>query len=104
MVQRIEEITEGLPSGHDTFIQAIGPDIWPLPWYLRGFTQIGYWQDASQLEDAPLIISDADAWPSLEGRLQDKYQTCTYGLRPEVFLFLNVRQDVWKIFMEGKSN
>ena len=25
-------------------VAVIGSDYWPLPWYLRAFDQIGYWQ------------------------------------------------------------
>ena len=86
MVQRIEEIAASLPSKEDLWVQIIASDYWPLPWYLRGLSQVGYW-DAPQGEaNAPLIITDAKTHPLLEAQLEGQYTTSYFSLRPEVFL------------------
>ena len=62
MVERIGQAASVSENGKDTLIQivAAGDDYWPLPWYLRTFTRVGYHNkmDASVC-DAPIIIANA---------------------------------------------
>ena len=62
MVERIEQATNASEDGKDTLIQVVaaGGDYWPLPWYLRSFTRVGYHNkmDASVC-DAPIIVANA---------------------------------------------
>jgi len=81
-------------------------ETWPLPWYLRSFTNVGYWQEAEkagQLEDAPLIIADQKQAAKLQTLLGDKYQSEYFGLRPNVLLILYVRQDIWQQYLKEKK-
>ena len=32
-------------------VVAAGNDYWPLPWYLRKFSNVGYYDDVEQIED-----------------------------------------------------
>ncbi|HYW80470.1 MAG TPA: hypothetical protein VE890_12885, partial [Thermoguttaceae bacterium] len=55
---------EAIPEsdGHDMHIQVVMPDAdhWPLPWYLRHFTKIGWYADMPQGPAAPLIITQPE--------------------------------------------
>ena len=59
----IEEIAAVHPDGKDMYVQVIcsGDDYWPLPWYLRGFSRIG-WQGSvnDDMLAAAVIIASAE--------------------------------------------
>lgn len=80
-------------------------ETWPLPWYLRSFTNVGYWQEAEKagrLEEAPLIIADEKQAARLQTLLGDKFQSEYFGLRPNVLLLLYIRQDLWQQYLKEK--
>ena len=107
LVQRVEDISRSHPNGKDMLIKVIThPDeAWPLPWYLRGYTKVGYWQEeaaAGPLEDVPLVISSFDMTEKIQGKLQDTHQEEYFGLRPEVLLAVSVRNDLWEKFLKSR--
>lgn len=56
----LEELSLRLKQGLDTPIQIIipGNDYWPLPWYLRRFSNTGWWNSVpDSTPPAPLIIT-----------------------------------------------
>lgn len=71
MCSRIEEVTSNGTQGKDIYLQVLSPehDYWPLPWYLRKYSNVGWW-DHVDMETplAPLIIAS----PVLEETLIDK--------------------------------
>lgn len=99
--ERAEAIAQHVPDGHNMLIRAITPGLnyWPLPWYLRRFANVGYWQDVPQDCDAPMIITTAQLAPEVHPRLKDEYQSENYGLRPGVRLVVFIRKDLWDAFM-----
>jgi uncharacterized protein (TIGR03663 family) len=107
LVRRVENISRLNPDGRDLLIKVITyPDeAWPLPWYLRGFTRVGYWQEADEageLEDVPIVISSPDKTEGIWPELQLTHQSEFFGLRPEVLLALSVRKDLWENFLETR--
>ena len=58
-------------------IEVIAADPWPLPWYLRHFSQVGFWQPGQQVGDADFYITSSEAADQYGNRLQN--------LRPEFF-------------------
>ena len=103
--QRIEEIAAIDPAGHRMRINVITPDPhdqWPLPWYLRRFGQVAYFNftDIPANPDAPIIIFSSGAWPKFESLLKDKYQYEHVGLRPTVVLIVGIRADLWKKYRD----
>jgi uncharacterized protein (TIGR03663 family) len=108
LVQRVEDIARFHPEHKQMLIKVITyPDeAWPLPWYLRSFGKVGYWQEveeAGPLSDVPLIISSTDKVDRLQLHIRDNYQSEYYGLRPEVLLALHIRKDLWDKFIEERS-
>ncbi len=115
IVKRVEEIAQAHPDKRDLYMQVICPedDYWPLPWYLRTFRNIGWWNrvdDASPL--APLIIASPKLEPALMRKLYEipppgkralyvpLFDTYT-ELRPQVELRGYVRKDLWDRFQEA---
>jgi len=106
LVRRVEELAAIHPDREKMLIKVIaGPyETWPLPWYLRGFGRVGYWQDAAgagPLEEASVLITDSGQAGHLESLLAPSYQSEYYGLRPNVFLVLHVRTDLWEEYLKS---
>jgi len=107
LVRRVEGLAAVHPDRENMLVEVIaGPyQTWPLPWYLRRFGRVGYWQEAGSAgrpEDAPVIISDTEQAGRLESLLKASFQSEYYELRPGVFLVLHVRADLWKKYLESR--
>jgi uncharacterized protein (TIGR03663 family) len=74
---------------------------WPLPWYLRTMTRVGYWTDARDAPDltAPVIVSSTGHAEMLDAALGDRYVSEFFGLRPEVLLTIYVERGLWDRFL-----
>jgi len=63
MIERIGDVAVFHAEGNEIYIQVIcsGNDYWPLPWYLRDYKNVGWW-DHVDIETplAPLIIASPD--------------------------------------------
>ncbi|KPK41638.1 MAG: hypothetical protein AMJ65_09060 [Phycisphaerae bacterium SG8_4] len=118
VVEKIQDCADVHEDGRDMPIEVIcpGDDYWPLPWYLRSFTQVSW---SNRVVDspsaAPLIIASAS--PDIEAALANKLYTlippekrkiymCLFDkpyyvwLRPEVKLLGYVRRDLWTAVSE----
>ncbi|GAH58735.1 unnamed protein product [marine sediment metagenome] len=112
IVKRVEQYAEVHEDGHNMPIQVIcpGDDYWPLPWYFRSFTNVGWWNKVdNEAPLAPVIIAS----PAVEADLARKLWELTpveerqmyfpffddpyyVWLRPEVELLGFVRKDLWE--------
>ena len=68
-------------------ITVIAADPWPLPWYLRHFSQVGFWQPGQQGGDADFYITSTDAADQYADRLKGFRQEF-FGVRPGVLVLL----------------
>ncbi|MDH4219605.1 MAG: TIGR03663 family protein [Candidatus Aminicenantes bacterium] len=107
LVHRIDDLAQYHPDRREMLIKVItyADEAWPLPWYLRGFSRVGYWEEAEEagdMSEAPLIISSVDKTEKLWSRLKETHQAEFYGLRPEVLLILHIKKDLWDEFLEKK--
>jgi len=100
---RIDELA-AVDGGRAMLIKVISPEnYWPLPWYLRAYERVGYWDQVPESPDAPVIVASPAIQEDLEAKLRDKYQQGLYGLRPGVFLVLYVKQDLWNEFIQSRE-
>lgn len=102
MLDEIDRISKRLGTGPDTGIALVSPDYWPLPWYLRDYKKVGYYQQIVATTE-PLIIGSMAQEEQLKATYGDRYvlipsgkEDGSYGLRPGVDLLLYVRKDVAK--------
>lgn len=59
LAQQIEALSGVHPEGKSMFIEVVFPgnDYWPLPWYLRDFSRVGWWRSVDMtVPPAPLIL------------------------------------------------
>ena len=101
LVERVEAITRVAPTGPDTVIKVMAPEsYWPLPWYLRAFKQIGWWEQLPADPYAPIMIVAAKQRAALDEKSQKAYlMTGLFELRPGTFLELYVELELWKQFV-----
>jgi uncharacterized protein (TIGR03663 family) len=101
LVARVDELSQVAAEAKNMLIRVIAPpdETWPLPWYLRKYTQVGYWTSNEQVESlepaALVIMSAAEASRRSEKELEP-YVTQYYSLRPEVLMVLLIRHDLWE--------
>jgi uncharacterized protein (TIGR03663 family) len=63
VANRVKEIALTTPQGYNLYIEVIctDNDYWPLPWYLRFFNNVGWWDKVDyKVPAAPIIIATAD--------------------------------------------
>ncbi|TAN38260.1 MAG: hypothetical protein EPN23_02920 [Verrucomicrobia bacterium] len=85
--QRVEAVAEKNPAGRALRIAVVMDDAWPLPWYLRQFSQVGFWRAADDPGSAEVYVTSSDCPEHLHARLQG-YTPEFFGLRPNELLLL----------------
>ncbi|MFO7670509.1 MAG: hypothetical protein R6W31_12690, partial [Bacteroidales bacterium] len=117
IAREIDMISTVVPEGHEMPIEVVFPenDYWPLPWYLREFSLVGFFSEMDYgVAAAPLVIIH----PSLEQDLIRKlYEKPGPGerylyvplfesyreLRPGVEIRAYLRKDLWDAYQFGKE-
>jgi uncharacterized protein (TIGR03663 family) len=80
------------------------PYYWPIPWYIRQFPNVGYWQGLPDDVHAPIVLADPDYDEILTTKLGDTHlMNHIYGLRPGTFTEIWIRMDVWTAYLEWKK-
>ena len=113
LADRIKHLAARHPDRTAMHIQVICPnhDYWPLPWYLRGFSRVGWYDRFPPGPPAPLVVTQPEIQPAL---LQYLYVRPPPGqrylyvpvparesqnqwhLRPHVPLCVYARWDLWE--------
>ena len=110
-IKRLESRMNGLAQsdrrGYAGMIQVIAPSdrMWPLPWYLRKFSNTGYWTVQSKpeiIEKIPYLITSPGISEELPEEFKKKYMIEFFGLREDVLIVLHVRKDIWERYMETR--
>jgi hypothetical protein len=109
VTEQLENMARNHHDGHNMYIEIIAGenDYWPLPWYLRKFNRIGWWDRVDNATPAaPVIIIRPDLVEELIHKLYeipppgkrslylplfDEYTE----LRPGIELRGYIRKDVW---------
>ncbi|MCM3906078.1 MAG: TIGR03663 family protein [Pyrinomonadaceae bacterium] len=100
LCDEIEKIAERTKRGTKTGVTIVSPDYWPLPWYLRDYTGVGYHGRMTSSTE-PVIIASESQGAEVQATFGDLYQQVnsgfnsagSYPLRPGVNLLLYVRRD-----------
>jgi len=115
IAQSVKDITDHHPQGNNLHIQVVAKDndYWPLPWYLRKYSRVGWWSEMPGAEAlAPLIIINADLESELISRLyverppgrQDLYIPLfdqTVFLRPGIEFRAYLKKDDWDLAQQA---
>ncbi|HET6671457.1 MAG TPA: flippase activity-associated protein Agl23 [Pyrinomonadaceae bacterium] len=101
MLKEIDRVVERTQQGAQTGITIVAPEYWPLPWYFRDFTRVGY-NGRMSASTEPVIIAAESQGAEMESTFGQRYQQVnsglnpagTYPLRPGVNFLLYVRRDL----------
>jgi uncharacterized protein (TIGR03663 family) len=104
LVEKVNSLAEVSPAKHHLRINVIasGGDFWPLPWYFRGFDQVGWWDNLPEDPFAPVMIVSADLKPRLAEKESHPMRE-VFELRPGVFLKLYVETQLWRDYVAKSS-
>jgi uncharacterized protein (TIGR03663 family) len=71
--ERLRDLARAHPDGSSMPLQIISREnLWPLPWYLRGFSRVGWWNGISdEAENAPVIVVTPEMESALVRKLYD---------------------------------
>jgi uncharacterized protein (TIGR03663 family) len=105
--KRVTDIASLHPDRSGMLVKVVaGPyEQWPIPWYLRGMTRVGYWPSATKagrVDDAPIVVAGQDQADAVGAALGDRYVQEFYGLRPEVVLSVFIERASWDRFIASR--
>ena len=100
LVHQVEALAQAHPQGPQMLLKVMAPDsdYWPLPWYLRNLSQVGWWDRLPADPYAPVVIVSSQ----MQAALDDKKTHVMAGyfqLRPKVFLELYVDLNLWRDYL-----
>ncbi len=89
-------------EGYGTIVEVMSPQSsWPLPWYLRRFTSVGYWDEIPKQPLAPIMIVSTDLHAAFDERPGKTHLMAGYyQLRPNVFMELYVSIPLWSEYVK----
>jgi uncharacterized protein (TIGR03663 family) len=92
-VRKYRPLVEAALAGHpDQPIHVISEEYWPLPWYLRGLSRVGYWPAVPDDCDGALVIVSTTLVEVVKPRLRGAYRESILGLRPGFILVILSRE------------
>jgi len=102
LVEEVDAVAKLPPEGRDMPVKVIAPgsDYWPLPWYLRGFNQAGWWAEMPADPYAPVMIVSAKFHAGLDEK-KTHVMAGLFELRPGIFFELYVRSDLWRAYLNA---
>jgi uncharacterized protein (TIGR03663 family) len=104
LVQKVQDLAKLHPDGRQMLVKVIAPenDYWPLPWYLRNLTRVGWWGRLPTEPYAPVMIVGAQFRAALDDKSDKAWlMVGFFELRPKSFLELYVKYDLWKKYVEN---
>ncbi len=97
LVNQVEQVAKE-NSGALTGITIVSPDYWPLPWYFRNFTRVGYFGRMAASSE-PIVIANENQKEEMDRNFGELYRQVpskdsggSFELRPGVKLLLYVRR------------
>jgi len=103
LVDQVKALSKLHPDGDQMLLKVMVPesDYWPLPWYLRQFKRVGWWDHLPEDPYAAVMIVGAKFCPSLDAKSKPSWTGLgIYGLRPGALMQLYVQADLWQRYME----
>jgi uncharacterized protein (TIGR03663 family) len=106
LITTVEKVAQVHPQRNGMLIKVMTPgsDYWPLPWYLRQFTNVEWWPGLPKEWEAPVIISSPKMDDVLDPKLKGLYVPAglyPHRPRPPVFLQLYVKLDLWADYLKA---
>lgn len=95
----VERLAAVQPVDRPLVTHVIVPNCWPLPWYLRHWDYVGYWETVPPEPDADIVIASHALEAGLRQRLRGDYDDARYyGLRRDETLVMFVSRPLRTAF------
>jgi uncharacterized protein (TIGR03663 family) len=96
LIKKLDYYAQKSGKSKDATIEIVSPDYWPMPWYMRNFSQANFHGKIVPANTAEMIVAKKS---EQEAELANKYGNHykiegEYPLRPGVDLILLVRRDL----------
>lgn len=86
LAPRLEELIK-LNHLEQPRVAVVAADAWPLPWYLRKFSNVGYWQPNQETGSADFFITIGEIPDKLTEQLKN-FRPEFFGVRPGLLMVL----------------
>lgn len=97
---RLQALARAHADGPQMLVKIMSPesDYWPLPWYLRQFRNVGWWDAVPEDPYAPVMIASSKFNAELDAQ-KTHLMTGYFALRPQIFFELYVELDLWRAYL-----
>lgn len=111
LVERLYGLAAASPEGKDVKVHVVTQDGWPLPFYLRDFTNVNYAPLSPASARASIVIGSQEQQPDLERLLNgdenstadDRYIWESQPLRPRVVRVVYIERSLWDAYMQRRQ-
>jgi uncharacterized protein (TIGR03663 family) len=102
LVDKLEGLARVSREGRDTPVEVMSPEsYWPLPWYLRRFKNVGFWDKIPSQPPAPIMIVSVRLHAAFDEAPGKTHLMAGYfQLRPRVFVELYVAVNLWSDYVK----
>jgi predicted membrane-bound mannosyltransferase len=103
LVRRTEGLARVAPAGYEIIVKIIAPDsdYWPLPWYLRRFKHLGWYENLPDDPFSPIVVVSSKLDARLDEKSDQKWiMVGLTELRPGRFFEQYVELEFWKKYVE----
>jgi len=103
LVGKVEALAKIAPPGHAMVVKVMSPDsdYWPLPWYLRKFKHVGWWDKIPADPYAPVMIVSSHLNAAFDEKSDRRWlMVGLFEMRPGAFLELYVESGLWRKYVE----
>ncbi|HTA31379.1 MAG TPA: flippase activity-associated protein Agl23 [Candidatus Cybelea sp.] len=94
-------------QGYGSVVEVMSAEsYWPLPWYLRRFSNVGYWDVIPKpppipIASVPIMIVSTELHAAFdEGPGKTHLMAGYFALRPQVFMELYVQTNLWAAYVK----
>jgi len=105
LLEQVHEVAAADPAGTQVRLNVMAPDsnYWPLPWYLRDFGQVGWWDNVPEEPYAPIMVVASRLKADFEEKSKQAWlMVGMFELRPRYFVELYVEAGLWERFLAAR--
>ncbi|MEM7386440.1 MAG: flippase activity-associated protein Agl23 [Verrucomicrobiota bacterium] len=105
LVQQVNDLSALHPDGKEMAVNVYNEDFgWPLPWYWRDFSDIGFWPEVPENpRSAPVVLVSETMDAEVAESLEETHYSRFFGLRPGMTLVIYIENDLWKKLIESRT-
>jgi uncharacterized protein (TIGR03663 family) len=100
LIAKIENVSSAHSNRHALVIKVMAPDddYWPLPWYLRAFRNVGWWDRLPPDPYAPIMVVSSRLHAGLD-ESKTHQMVGIFQLRPQEFFEMYVDVNLWRAWL-----